>query len=328
MNCTVRYFSDNASYRYFQITMLLLMLIVIILLNSLALYFTYHTKYTRECPLSRVLSASFVGNIIAGTSLFAGSLGSANKGEANIGCSQTADRHFFFYLGISVNMCILVMNTYVRYRMIKKFQVPHSNVTILIRFILPSWFFSALIAFVAVIIQMYTSDYFQITSLVIMVPMLMFVIICNFRLTRVLVRGRENSRNINQPNSEEKIDRASSTVKRIAYTQAAYLAIWIVIVIVTLKVKHRRLLYIVILWITRVVFFLSFVLEAKIFLHKFPEVREAICSSFKRMIWFKSSSEDSGTQYTISSTVTIDSPPSTNKSTHRTLTNLRTNGMV
>ena len=276
MNCTQKYFVDNYVYSVVQPIVLSLMLIIILCFNLLACISTYTTKTTCKCEISRILTGSYLGNIMAGFSLFAGDINLNYEGEYMIGCNVARDRHFFFYMGITINLALLTVNTYIRYSFVKSIRVPVSSLRVLIKFILPAWIVAVLVATVTLIVQLYTGENFLFASLVITIPPLFFIICCNFQLTRVLEKKKRESKKTNHTPSERNVKRAKHIVERIAYIQTLYLFGWVIVTALISVYEDNQNVFIGALWVLRLMYFLTFNVEANVFIHKMPIVRKNI----------------------------------------------------
>lgn len=271
---------------------LTVLLVVVFLLNCLVLIVTYSNKTTKLCPFCRVFSLSYLGNIMGAFSLYLNDIlqhGDTEEYKIEYRLLKV-DHYFFLYMGIGLNMCGIVSFTYVRYKFLKANERPPAEETtreIFLKYMLPQILLTAVIsALVTGFQHWYKTNLLNHSILITFLPI--SVIICvNVSLTRILQRHQKLGRFCNQEASIKKLRRAQVFILLTACLQFSYLMLGIITFLVYHYNQHSHDTMRVLFWIIRVLFFLVFTLEAKMFLYQIPEGRKTIKNALKVLFCIK-----------------------------------------
>lgn len=288
-------------------------LVTVLLLNFLVLIVTYSNQTTKLCPFCRVFSLTYIGNIMGGFSLFFSDiLQHINEDKHEYHGKDellNLDHYFFLYMGVTLNMCGIVSFTYVRYRFLKCHMRPPHNESmykVFLKYMLPQFVLAILIAGTIVTLQhLLNSNLISYSLLLTFIPIIL-VIIVNIILTTHLQSQAKLGNVLKQRASLKKLRRAQKFIFLTACFQLVYLVAVVSTFFVCIYHKHSlNKNYELTFWTIRVLFFLMFTLEAKMFLHQIPEGRKTI----KRALTTVFSKKDPTNETTIS--MALSSPMNT-----------------
>ena len=281
MNCTVVFFRSNVGYQTSQTVILSLMLFGILIINFLTLGLSIYIKV--KCPFRKLFMSSYIGNIIGGSSFFLNEIKYTKDGILPHGCHVGLDRYFFFYLGVSINMIILLTNSYIRYKAIASMHVSRGNTNlgsnryIFTHYSVPAWILSICIATVVTVIQEYVFMYPYLNSFCISVIPLTISIVCNVMLNRFLTSSRGNSQIVRRSESTKHLDGAKSLIQATITAHSIYITLGFAAAIISHVFSDNKTVFVTCLWLFWLVNTAMFSIEAKIFLHKTAAARRAIC---------------------------------------------------
>lgn len=254
---------DTKTILHIQYALLVLFLLTVTLLNAVAIYIT--VKLFKKCLISRLFGSSYLGNIMAACSLFGGDMGSLFSWGILFDCTKAADRHFFLYLGISVNMTVLSMNTYLRTSNIKSVS---RNTTCnrslwAIKMPLVVWVSSIVWALGGVYLEISLQINFTEVTLGVLTPFFIGVIVLNIQLSIFLHKQKKRAASLSeQPTSSyANIHSAENVVRRVVWFQVCSYLTWIVVVSLIKNLESEQSFYAISVWMSRGSFLLSFCCE-------------------------------------------------------------------
>ena len=265
MACRNAGFSPNSkAILNIQAAILVLLLFVVITFNITAIFIT--VKTLQKCLISKMFGSSYVGNIMAACSLFGGDLYTLFKWDALYDCTATWDKHFFLYLGLTVNMTVLAVNTYLRTSNIKSTSRRHSSCSRgfwSLKMPIMLWIFSSIVALGSVFLEMSFENNFTEVSLVLVTPFFITVLVLNVQLSHFLRKQKKHTANLSaQPTSSyANIHSAENVVCRIVRFQVSAYIVWILVVSFIKNFESERRIYAMFIWSSRVSFVLSFCCE-------------------------------------------------------------------
>ena len=270
MNCTVAFFAYNVDYKTSQTVILSLLLFSILALNLFVLGTALAVTATRICPVRKLFLSSYVGNIIGSASLFHNEIKNTKYGMPPLGCRVGVDRYYFLYLGVSINMVILLTNSYVRYKAIVSLQISrgnqdlNSNRSVILKYMVPTWILSMFIASIAVCICISG------------IP-LMWSILFSIMLHRFLSASQNNTAVKKRPASDKRIEDAKCMINTAIIAHSFYLILGVVSTLMSKYLPHNKSVVVTCFWVFWIVAAAMFSVEAKVFLYKTPDARHAIC---------------------------------------------------
>ena len=286
MNCTY-FYTDNRIYANFQNIALLIMIFVGVFLNLLTITVTLNNQAACRCSTARLFLSSYAGNLCGLASMALNGVYDPKKGVPTINCKSTVDYHFLLYLGFTVNMVILVSSTYNRYQGIsnlnKKFNGVESSKNLFFRYALPSWIFSIFISSLFVLLEFYKKidihPYF-VCAMIGIIPMLTCITL-NVLLKFFLLKMMKNAEMTQQSDSLKNISVAISMLRLTAICHAIYLVTGLLVIFFLNKYGNNTTVFLILDWISRMLYDLMFTVEAKAFLIKHAAARKGICRFFK-----------------------------------------------
>jgi len=204
-----------------------LMLAYILILNLSVVIVTIWSAELRGCLFSMQLAATYVGNILGGVSLIGNDIYSSIGGVLPI-CQKGVEHYALLYLGISMNMIILLANTRYRYvgvSNIKKIPGMRNVRTrlVVLKVWIPTVIASSVVCVAATLIEVYVIDYQFIISMGICLLPITFAVLWNGLLSRRLKVGRQNSKAVNRMESIQVLDRATFIVNATIIAHIAFL---------------------------------------------------------------------------------------------------------
>lgn len=278
-NCSDEYLSGNTAHYHIQNVLLSFGLIYILFLNGLAIGLTIYMRRVLTCWISRQLISSYIGNILGGVSLIGNYLSTGSSGIPPPGCVFGKDKFFFLYVGISINMIIILCNTYLRYRGI----VCQRNVgeymnyrQTIKRIALPAWLAAVVVATIASIIEHYVMAYTFIIVVAICAIPLFVSIIWNFSLSQFLVFSSASTRASGRHQSMRTLKHARAIIYATIACHTLFLIIGAAITLLLRYYAQIEMLVVITVWIIRFIYFILFTIGAKVFLLKTPQVRIAL----------------------------------------------------
>ena len=247
-----------------QTGILVLFLFTVITFNIVAIYITIKTL--RKCVISKLFGCSYLGNIMAACSLFGGDLYTLFKWGALYDCTATLDKHFFLYLGITVNMTVLAVNTYLRtsnVRSISRRQLSCGPDFWSFKMPAMLWVFSTAAALGGIFLEMSLKSNFTEVTLGLVTPFFISVLVLNIQLTLFLRKQKNHAANLSaQPTtSYANIHSAENVVCRIVRFQVSSYIAWIVVISLIKSFKREQSFYVIFIWISRISYLLSFCCE-------------------------------------------------------------------
>jgi len=260
-----------------------LFLTYILLSNLFVVTVTIGSAQLRGCLFSMQLAASYVGNIIAGTSLFANDIYHSAVGIPPI-CQSGKDGYVFLYFGLSMNMIILVLNTKYRYdgiANIRNRNIPNAIRTkdVVCKAWLPALLASGVLTTVAMLVQVFVVDYQYLISIGICLLPMTFSIVWNILLGRSLKKGRKNSMILKRKESTAVLDRATFIINVTIVVYFASLVVSVVAVVCSLFYLSTEVV-IGISWLLRVFSLCLFTVEGHVYLSKVGVAREVVKRKF------------------------------------------------
>eukprot|EP00111_Clytia_hemisphaerica_P005089 TCONS_00014644-protein len=292
MNCTEIVFTKTDTYRTIQIVVLTFFLSIVMLNNILAIYATQKSISTKYCIFAQLYNISYISNIMAAFSLYGGSLFITDYHGDAFGCRQLPlDRYFFLCFGMSNNVLVLLLNTYLRRKSLMdplaSCDVPRSKWKAVLKFLVPFFLVSLTLSAMNIVFQYEVQMNFYIGVAVgFYVPVMIVVIVLNIHLTYFLNESKKIAENINQQSSRN-LMKARKILLMIVKLQSFYTFLWIILVILmhTIGVKNE-INFVILEWLMRVVYGLSFVLEAKILIRRDKVVQKVLLKAFRKMSKF------------------------------------------
>ena len=300
LNCTEVVFSSTTSYRTTQTIVLTVFLCIVILNNVLAIYATLKAKSTQKCLFCQLYNVSYLSNIIAALSLYGGGTILVSGSYSDVRHCQVIpkDRYFFFYFGVYNNIFVLLANTIFRR---KSLTTPYGCILttdtlrkLLIRYCIPILLTSSVLSFISIITQHYAmgSLYMETSLLTYSAPLLIAVIATNIHLTFYLNEKKKISEKMNSEQSWKNIEKARKMLLIITKLQTIYCMLWVTLIILLNTVGQRNEINsIVLVWLLRLVFGLSFVLEAKILIRRDRLVQKVILKGLRNLVTCSCSSK-------------------------------------
>lgn len=276
MNCTlIPILEGKTTYFIIQTCVLVLFLLFIIFMNLMTLVGTATCDI--ECQIRRVFMSSYIGNILGGISLLGNDIVAWKMNISSLTCMDGFDRYILLYLGVSANMIVLVMNTYVRYQRLKIMRVNSqrgfpSHKQILLQYTIPAWLGAIGISIAAFFVQKYYGYSRFLICVAISVIPLTGSIICNILLTRYLGLAQKMTENAQRSASEKGFNKAQFLVKATVTAHAIYLIIGIIVTVIDNLYKDDQYVHIITIWILRLIFTTMFTIESEVFLYKTPHV--------------------------------------------------------
>lgn len=304
MNCSVKFLQENKAHSIAQTVILSVFLAGILLLNGMAIVITmvinfYNTKF--RCSVRRMFLSSYIGNILGGTSLLINDIMYTKHGLLQVGCQQSMDGFFFLYLGVAINMIIIVSNTYVRYHGMKSFKrvtTPHTNKEILLRFTLPAWIVATCVAAaLAIASNRYKSLHQAYLCVGLSVPSLLVAIACNIRLNKALTNAQRNTTIAGRTKSARNVHKAQTIIKT---TIGAHCVLVILGLTSSVLMKFTGTVeesFIACTWTMRFIYIFMFSIEAEVFFQYTPQARRRILKLCRRK-----SNESNDESYKMSNT--------------------------
>ena len=296
LNCTEVEFSSTTTYRTTQIIVLSVFLCIVILNNVLAIYATLKAKSTQKSLFCHLYNVCYLSNIAAALSLYGGGTifnSDYYRGDIRMCQEKPIDRYFFLYFGIYSNIIVLLTNTYLRRSSLTKpFNFDKSTDTLLklfVRYCIPIILASSVFSFISIITQHYVlfmkNLYMETSLLMFAAPLLVIVIATNFHLTFYLNEKKKISEKMNIEQSWKNIEKARKTLSLIVRMQTIYTTSWVALIILLNTVGQRNEFNsIVLVWLLRLVFGLSFVLEAKILIRRDRLVQKVILKGLRNLV--------------------------------------------
>lgn len=291
MNCSSYFLLENKEHSIIQTVFLSCVLLFVVVINGLAIAVTVYIN--TSCPISRVFLSSYVGNLLGGVSLIINELIYTKKGVPKVGCQQSFDEFYFFYLGVTINMVTVVGNTYMRYQGLRSLarKPTHTKKAVFLKCTMPSWILSACIAAVLTVIQHKLNSHQFYTSLIVSVPALAVSIIWNIQLNRFLKKSRGNAEVTGQKSSRVKINNSQSMVLATIAAHTAFIAIGLLSTVVMKSRAIDALTVLICTWVLRLVYITMFSIEAKLYFYKMPCARRGFANMMKKKTIKTESSE-------------------------------------
>ena len=294
LNCTEVEFTSTTAYRTTQIVVLTVFLGVVVFNNLLAIFATSKANSTKNCIFCQLYNISYFSNIISAISLYGGTIiiPGPYRGDIRSCQVQPIDRYFFFYFGVYNNIIVLLGNTYLRrLSLTKPFGCTLSTDSLrklVLRFVIPLLLTSTVISIISIMTQKHVlsmkSLYMETSLLLYATPLLVAVIAFNVHLTFYLNERKKVAEKMNIEQSWKNIENARKMVMVIVKLQTVYCALWVILIILLNTVGQRsETSSVVLVWMMRLVFGLSFVLEAKILIRRDKLVQKVIVKTLKTM---------------------------------------------
>ena len=256
-----------------------------ILLNLTTIIVTLRSTYICHCSTARLFLSSYVGNIFGLVSLALNGIYTVKEGVPCINCQHQIDLHFLLYLGFTVNMIMLINSTYNRYRGVSnvknKVSRVESNRKLFIWYGLPSWVTSSGIATLLILFMRQSKTHPYIVCGVISIIPMLICIVLNILLKLFLNRMKRNAEKTHKTESVKNISLAISMLGLTTVGHCIYLITGILVFFFIKKYQNNTTVYLVLDWISRMLFDLMFTVEAKAFLIKHTSARKDICHFFK-----------------------------------------------
>ena len=282
-NCTDLVFIVTGTCQVIQSIILGLFLTYIILLNVVVVATIFGTTELRACWFNIQLSASYIGSIFGGISLVGNDLYYLHHGDPPMRCRPGIDSHFFLYLGTTMTIITVLLNTHFRYNRIVSMK-HHRDLSrtstdaknVILKFLLPYWLLSLFISTIASLLQSYVMDFKFLISVGICFVPITITIVWNILLSRLLDRSRNNPVIFQHPESIEVIEAATFIIN---YTIATHIVFLTFGSIATLAITfHHTNMHFVsrMIWLLRVAYLALFTIEAKLYLYKIALARKTI----------------------------------------------------
>ena len=205
------------------------------------------------------------------------------------GChGGTLDHYFFLYFAINNSILVLFLSTYLRRKVLTSTAPPTENNSIsgprfIITYLLPFFLISTIFAITTIIVQdnIHPGEIRLEAAATNASPLMIVVIAMNVHLSYFLNERKKISEKLNE-RSFRNLATARRVLISLAKWQTFYVGIWIVLIIVKFAaVFNDAVGHVVLLWITRFVFCLCFVLEAKIMVSKDKILRRFLGNKIK-----------------------------------------------
>lgn len=291
LNCTEAEISSTTTYRTTQIIVLSVLSFIVILNNSLAIFATMKARSTKNCLFCQLYNISYSSNIIAALSLYGGGAIFVSGSHDDVRHCQAVplDRYFFFYFGVYNNILVLLTNTIFRRRTLTS---PYGCILttdtlrkFLLRYCIPLLLASSVLSFISKITQQYVHLYMETSLLIFAGPLLMATIVTNIHLSLYLNEKKKISEKMNVEQSWKNIEKARKMLLVIIKLQTIYCILWVIlIVLLDTFGKQNEIDSIILIWLLRIVFGLSFVLEAKILIRRDRLVKKVIIKTLKDLV--------------------------------------------
>ena len=271
---------QSQSHSTIDMALLTIILAYTLCLNLAVVIVTIWSAELRGCLFSMQLAATYVGNILGGISLIGNDIHSSSFDILPI-CQKGVDYYSILYLGLSMNMVILLLNTRYRYvgisninRMSTLRGVQTSR--IVFKVWIPTGIISSILCAAATLIQIYIIDYQFLVSVGLCAPPLICSIIWNALLSQKLKIGRQNSKFLNREESLKVLDRASFIVKATILAHTVFLLICIIAAVCTLIFYENEGLVVTLSWLLRLMYLLLFTVEGHVYLSKVKPARDLL----------------------------------------------------
>ena len=292
-NCTDVYAAGSAIHNTLQYIFLVMMLAYIILFNSIVLVLTVYTRSLRSCCFSKQLLACYTGNILGGLSLVGNDLFYSKDGIQPIGCQLGQDRYFFMYLGISVNMLILVSNTYLRFKKVTGMK-PKVNIStrgnlstrdMMLKCLLPVCAICICVSLTASLLQSHFVKYQFILCVGISFIPLSVSIVWNMLLSKFLTSRQKNHESRERPEATEHLSRAKSIINCTIIAEVISLAMGTIVSLLILSFTEHEAAFVGMTWLQRAVYVFIFTYPGGIFLCYTPEARQKLKEIIGKCSW-------------------------------------------
>ncbi|XP_047131887.1 uncharacterized protein LOC124810930 isoform X1 [Hydra vulgaris] len=296
MNCTYFYIDNlrhHILYIKVQNAVMITMVVIGIIFNLFTIAVTLKNREACHCSTARLFLSSYVGNVCGLISMALSGVYDLKKGIPNMSCQHATDYHFLLYIGFTVNMTILVNSTYDRYQGVsntkKNIVRIESSKKLFFRYALPSWIFSALISLLFTVLMRFKILYFDrniVCAIIGITPMLACIGL-NIHLKFFLIKMMKNAQVTKKNDSLKNISVAISMLRLTTVCHCIYLVAGFVVLYFQRKYANNTIVYLILEWISRMLYDLMFTIEAKAFFIKHPAVRKDICKFFKRLCFKK-----------------------------------------
>ena len=289
--------TSTSAYIAIETCILVLMLVYIISLNVTGIVVTIGSAQLRGCLFSMQLAASYMGNMVAATSLIGNDIYFSQRGVIPL-CQHGIDKFVLLYFGISLNLIILIMNTHYRYQRISSMiqmslDQPVRTKDVVLKNWLPGLFVSSCTCGVAVVVQQTYGDYHHfLVSMGLCVIPLGIAIIWNVILSFILHKAQRGSMFVQREESMQVLQRATFIINAVIILHTMFLLSCIVANVCTLYLR-RLDVAVGVCWFLRVLYFVLFTIEGHIYISKVKTARDFIRS--KMMIRCCSSSPNNTT---------------------------------
>ena len=290
-NCTaVHAIIADSDHIFMETVVLYIILLYINIFNLFVVFITIGSAELRGCLFSMQLAASYVGNVLAGTSLLGNDIYYVRTGIPPL-CQEGVDSYILLYFGTSMNMVIIVLNTRYRYNSIASIKNRRRrNVVrtkdVVLKAWLPTLFASCILCVVAMLVHWYFFDYQFLISIGITVLPLTFSVFWNVLLGHTLKLGRQNSALLGRNESIEVLDRATFIINVTIASHVAFLLVCSVTVACSLLYRNKAMV-IGTSWLLRVCYLLLFTIEGHVYLFKVKPARDVIKAKFLRIFGCK-----------------------------------------
>ena len=236
----------------------------------------------RGCLFSMQLAVSYIGNILAGSSLFGNDLYYSRNGIPPIECQTGEDYYFLVYVGISMNMVVLVLNTTYRYNIIssvtnntRRDNTVHTK-DVLLKTWMPAWFAAISVAVIAELFQTYVIHHQFLISIGICIIPLTFSIVWNFFMNRILKHNRKHTKYAQRPKSLQILNRATFIINVIIVTNLVILIAGTTASVAILFFYKKQSVVVGLMWLLRVLYLVLFTVEAHVYLYKNKVARNVL----------------------------------------------------
>ena len=281
-NCTGNFHTADEAWNVIQTILLILFLSYLLVINFVIVVVTIGTAELRGCLFSMQLAASYIGNILGGSSLFGNDLYYTRNGIPPIECQTGEDYYFLLYVGISMNMVVLVLNTTYRYNIISSVtnNTRRNNRVctreVLLKTWLPAWFVAISLSVIAVLLQSYILQHQFLISIGICIIPLAFCIVWNILISRILKHCRKNSKYAQRPESLQLLNRATFIIHVIIITRLSFLIFGTAVSVAILFLYKLEYVVVCLTWVLRTLYLILFTVEAHVYLYKNKMARNAI----------------------------------------------------
>nr|XP_047131882.1 uncharacterized protein LOC124810923 [Hydra vulgaris]XP_047131883.1 uncharacterized protein LOC124810923 [Hydra vulgaris] len=291
MNCSY-FYNDEKIYIRVQNSAILIMVIVGILFNLLTIVATLRNSFACHCSTARLFLSCYAGNVCGLISLALNGTYNHNKGIPTISCQHAIDYNFFFYLGFTVNMAILVYSTYNRYKGVlnnnQNVARIESNKKLLFLYALPSWLFSLVISSLFTVLNFFEVVHFNayfVCGLIGIFPILTCITL-NILLKYFLSKMIKNAQITKKTDSLKNITVAISMLQLTTVFHSAYLVAGFIVLFFLKKNAKNQIAYVILDWVSRTLYYLMFTIEAKAFFIKYTSARKDF-GRFLKLIYKK-----------------------------------------